>query len=343
MTGTDILNDAEIAPDRAERKKLRKLYNKVGGAMVIQYVLMYVIYAVLLIVLSPFILEETDPETGFEVVGWADAAAMYFAPALASTMMFVIFNAVNNVKMSSMFRTRNVSPQLIGCCILGAFAFHAVGIGLEYVVDIVLYNSGLEVVSFDYEMKNDVATAVVDVISSVIIAPIAEELFFRGVVLKQTARVSTRFGIIFSGVMFGLMHGNPYQFVMAATIGIYFAYITVKTDSLIPAIICHAAVNGMMCLSDIAGFIRDELAEPSFYVVLAVEIILGLWGIRIYIRNENKPKLPPYTAYHKKRTLPILITSVWVIIITLIYIYDIYNSVAPISSDIAEELITQAV
>lgn len=342
MTDTDVLTDAETAPSRAERKKIRRLYNKVGGAMVIQYFLMYVLYAVLSIILSPFMLEETDPDTGFIMVGWADTVAMFFAPALASAVMFLIFNAVNNVKMSLMFSTRNISPRLIGYCVIGAFAFHAVGIGLEYVVDIVLYNSGLEVISFNYEMKNDAATAIVDAFSSIIIAPIAEELFFRGVVLKQTARVSARFGIFFSGVMFGLMHGNPYQFVMATVIGVYFGYITIKTDSLIPAIICHAAVNGMMCISDIAGYIGEDLGEPMFYAVFAAEILLGLCGVRLYMRSENKPKLPSYTEYHKKRTLPILITSVWVIIITLIYFYDIYCSVSPISAEIAEELITSA-
>lgn len=342
MTDTDVLTDEESAPSRAERKKIRKLYNKVGGAMVIQYFFMYVLYAVLSIILSPFMLEETDPETGFAMVGWADAAAMYFAPALASVIMFLAFNAVNNVKITPMFSTKNMSPRLIGCCVLGAFAFHAVGIGLEYVMDIVLWNCGLEVVSFDYEMKNDAATLFVEIISSVIAAPIAEELFYRGVVLKQTARVSARFGIIFSGVMFGLMHGNPYQFVMATSLGIYFGYITVKTDSLVPSIICHAAVNGMMCISDIASYIGEELSEPAFYVVWVAEILLGLWGVRLYVRSENRPKLPPYTDYHKKRALPLLITSVWVIIITLLYIYDIYNSVAPITADIAEELVTSA-
>ena len=343
MTDTDVFTVGEITPSRTEKKRIRRLYNKVGGAMVIQYVLMFVIYFVLAAALSPFMLDETNPETGLAIIGWADAAAMYFAPALASVIMFFTFNAMNNVKSAPMFSTRNISPKLIGCCILGAFAFHAFGIGLEYLTDIVLYDCGLEVISFDYEMKNDAATLAAEIVSSIILAPIAEELFYRGIVLKQTARVSTRFGIIFSGVMFGLMHGNPYQFVMATALGIYFGYITVKTDSLVPSIICHAAVNGMMCLSDIAGYFGEELSEYAFYAVWAAEILFGIWGILLYSKSENKPKLPTYSEYHKKRTLPIMITSVWVIIITILYVYDIIKSVAPITADIAEELVTSAV
>lgn len=327
MTENDVILDRDIAPDRSERKKLRRLYNKVGGAMVLQYVLLYVIYFLLTVLLTPFITEETNPETGLEIVGWAEELAMYFAPVIGSVIMFFAFNAVNRVDSRALFSTRNITVGMLGRCILTAFAFHAVGIALEYGVDFILYSTGYEVTSFDYETKNDAATVLTDVISSVIAAPIAEEMFFRGVVLKQTSRVSARFGIIFSAVMFGLMHGNPYQFVMATVIGLYFGYITVKTDSLIPSIVCHIAINGMMSVSDVIGLLGEEIGNISFFAVYAVEILLGFLGIWLYKKNGEKAALPPYTEYHKKRTLPIILTSFWVLAVTGLYIYDIVGSV----------------
>lgn len=327
MTENDVILDRDIAPDRSERKKLRRLYNKVGGAMVLQYVLLYVIYFLLTVLLTPFITEETNPETGLEIVGWAEELAMYFAPVIGSVIMFFAFNAVNRVDSRALFSTRNITVGMLGRCILTAFAFHAVGIALEYGVDFILYSTGYEVTSFDYETKNDAATVLTDVISSVIAAPIAEEMFFRGVVLKQTSRVSARFGIIFSAVMFGLMHGNPYQFVMATVIGLYFGYITVKTDSLIPSIVCHIAINGMMSVSDVIGLLGEEIGNISFFAVYAVEILLGILGIWLYKKSGEKAALPPYTEYHKKRTLPILLTSFWVLAVTGLYIYDIVGSV----------------
>lgn len=327
MTENDVILDRDIAPDRAERKKLRRLYNKVGGAMVLQYVLLYVIYFLLTVLLTPFITEETNPETGLEIVGWAEELAMYFAPVIGSVIMFFAFNAVNRVDSRALFSTRNITVGMLGRCILTAFAFHAVGIALEYGVDFILYSTGYEVTSFDYETKNDAATVLTDVISSVIAAPIAEEMFFRGVVLKQTSRVSARFGIIFSAVMFGLMHGNPYQFVMATVIGLYFGYITVKTDSLIPSIVCHIAINGMMSVSDVIGLLGEEIGNVTFFAVYAVEILLGFLGIWLYKKNGEKATLPPYTEYHKKRTLPIILTSFWVLAVTGLYIYDIVGSV----------------
>ncbi len=327
MTENDVILDRDIAPDRSERKKLRRLYNKVGGAMVLQYVLLYVMYFLLTVLLTPFITEETNPETGLEIVGWAEELAMYFAPVIGSVIMFFAFNAVNRVDSRALFSTRNITVGMLGRCILTAFAFHAVGIALEYGVDFILYSTGYEVTSFDYETKNDAATVLTDVISSVIAAPIAEEMFFRGVVLKQTSRVSARFGVIFSAVMFGLMHGNPYQFVMATVIGLYFGYITIKTDSLIPSIVCHIAINGMMSVSDVVGLLGEEIGNISFFAVYAVEILLGFLGIWLYKKSGEKAALPPYTEYHKKRTLPILLTSFWVLAVTGLYIYDIVGSV----------------
>ena len=327
MTENDVILDRDIAPDKTERKKLRRLYNKVGGAMVLQYFLLYVMYFLLSLVLSPFITEETNPETGLEIVGWAEGFAMYFAPALASVIMFFAFNAVNKVDSRAMFSTRNITAGMLGRFVLMAFAFHTVGMILEYGVDFVLYSTGYEVTSFDYETKNDAATVLTDVVSSVIAAPIAEELFFRGVVLKQTSRVSARFGIIFSAVMFGLMHGNPYQFVMATVIGLFFGYITVKTDSLIPSIVCHIAINGLMSVSDVIGAFSEELADLSYYSIDVIEVILAIIGIWLYKKSGEKATLPPYTEYHKKRTLPIILTSVWVLAVTGLYIYDIVGSV----------------
>ena len=295
--------------------------------MVLQYVLLYVIYFLLTVLLTPFITEETNPETGLEIVGWAEEFAMYFAPVIGSVIMFYAFNAVNRVDSRTMFSTRNITVGMLGRCILMAFVFHAVGIALEYGVDFILYSTGYEVTSFDYETKNDAATVLTDVISSIIAAPIAEEMFFRGVVLKQTSRVSARFGIIFSAVMFGLMHGNPYQFVMATVIGLYFGYITVKTDSLIPSIVCHIAINGMMSVSDVIGLLGEEIGNVTFFAVYAVEILLGILGIWLYKKSGEKAKLPPYTEYHKKRTLPIILTSFWVLAVTGLYIYDIVGSV----------------
>ncbi|MBO4864688.1 MAG: CPBP family intramembrane metalloprotease [Eubacterium sp.] len=78
---------------------------------------------------------------------------------------------------------------------------------------------------------------------AVLFGPIMEELAFRKVLLDRTAQYSKRYSIILSGVMFGLIHLNLYQFFYAAAIGCVFAYIYIKTGKVRYTIILHSVVN----------------------------------------------------------------------------------------------------
>lgn len=318
-----------VIPGREEKKRIRKLYNSVGIAMTAQYIVVYALAMLGYGWFSSFITEEVNEETGAAIIGFAEASIMFCAPALASIIMFFVYNAINRVKTSSLFKTDKLSGAFIGKAVLAAFFFHQIGMVLEYVVAIVLAVIGLDTPAYNFEIKNDLPTTAMDVFTSIILAPIAEELFFRGVVLKETARVSQRFAIVFSAVMFGLMHGNPYQLVMATLLGLVLGYVTVKSDSLIPAIICHMAANFMATIPDIAAYFDKALYEPVYYIVAAFEFAVGLAGF-IYIVKNDGIKLPPYTEYHKKRTLPIMVTSAGIIIITAIYVFDICASVEPV-------------
>ncbi len=81
-------------------------------------------------------------------------------------------------------------------------------------------------------------------ISVVILAPLAEELFFRGQVLRGfLGRYSVTKSIWASAVMFALVHLNPWQALVALPVGLACAWMAIRTGSLIPGILCHAMVN----------------------------------------------------------------------------------------------------
>jgi membrane protease YdiL (CAAX protease family) len=77
------------------------------------------------------------------------------------------------------------------------------------------------------------------VVFSFTLAPIFEEVFFRGFLLQKT-------GIIFSSLLFALVHigyGSAFELVGAFTVGIVFSLVYRKTNSLITTIFSHATVN----------------------------------------------------------------------------------------------------
>jgi len=78
-----------------------------------------------------------------------------------------------------------------------------------------------------------------------IVAPIMEELMFRGVGYSLLARYGSALAIAVVGITFGLVHGLVYGFVILAAFGAGLAWLRAKTDSLYPCVAVHAIFNGV--------------------------------------------------------------------------------------------------
>ena len=101
---------------------------------------------------------------------------------------------------------------------------------------------------------SDVGLLVAIAVSAIIIAPIAEELIFRGYLYPVVKRFTDRwFASIFSGVFFGVIHFNVMGLPILALMGFILAVIYEKSGSLWVPIGCHAAFNatsvGLMLIS----------------------------------------------------------------------------------------------
>lgn len=81
-------------------------------------------------------------------------------------------------------------------------------------------------------------------------APIAEELFFRGLVLRAFEnRFGTRWAVAGSSVVFGATHFQALQFAALVVAGAVFALLVVATGRLGPAILAHMAFNAVTVVS----------------------------------------------------------------------------------------------
>ncbi len=77
-----------------------------------------------------------------------------------------------------------------------------------------------------------------------VIAPIAEELFFRGLLFRALEkRWDQWWALGFSSVFFGLTHFQPLQFLPLTAAGAVFGFLVVRTGRLGPAIVAHMAFN----------------------------------------------------------------------------------------------------
>ena len=83
-------------------------------------------------------------------------------------------------------------------------------------------------------------------ISTVIAAPVIEEIMFRGYVLDAIRKIHGDVAsVLGSAVIFGILHIDSYVAGMAAVGGIIYGWIRIKTGSLWPSLISHVIWNGI--------------------------------------------------------------------------------------------------
>lgn len=79
---------------------------------------------------------------------------------------------------------------------------------------------------------------------SVLIAPISEELIFRGVTLKYAQKSMPLIAAnIFQAVLFGIFHGNVVQGLYAFFVGLFCGYVCLKGGSIYLSILFHMMFN----------------------------------------------------------------------------------------------------
>ncbi|MCH5270367.1 MAG: CPBP family intramembrane metalloprotease [Lachnospiraceae bacterium] len=94
----------------------------------------------------------------------------------------------------------------------------------------------------------DITTSVNPIITAVfmvVCAPLYEEFIFRKLLVDRVVRYGESIAVVLSGLVFGLFHGNLSQFAYASTLGMFLAFIYVKTGRLRYTIFMHMMVNFM--------------------------------------------------------------------------------------------------
>ena len=85
---------------------------------------------------------------------------------------------------------------------------------------------------------------IVSIVAICIIAPLIEEMLFRGIILRGfLSHYSAKKAIIVSSLLFALIHLNIYQIPGAFILGCFIGWIYYKSRSLWPCILAHAINN----------------------------------------------------------------------------------------------------
>lgn len=140
----------------------------------------------------------------------------------------------------------------------------------------------------------DAAPPVLLLSLTLVIAPLAEEAVYRGV-LYPLLRRKLPIGICAatSALVFGYMHGNFVQMAVAIPLGFFAALLYEQTRSLWAPVIMHALFNLMATVTPVA--VLAALAQNTLIVaVLQVAAAAALWGF--WKQVVKVPDLNPVTG-----------------------------------------------
>lgn len=287
--------------NRLWRKKMRHQFSITGWALVIYYGIMtlavtmvYALDIVFQILANPTLFFRVGLENEMIENAMGNAWGYFLAIAIGAGIVLSwkgrrfcfreLWRTENGMDLGTFFR-------LLCVFVSGQLVFQLLVICLEFVLNQV----GLSVMEAINSASFEVDTFGMFVYVG-ILAPISEEILFRGVLLRSLQPFGKKFAILASAFLFGIFHGNLVQSPFAFVIGLILGY-TASEYSILWAMVLHMFNNLILSdvLSRLTGLLPGVVGD---WISLAVILILGLLGIGFLLRNRKK-----IHAFHQREPI----------------------------------------
>lgn len=336
-----------VKPDKKEKKQIRRQYMKVGIVILCNVLLFNVVLMAIVYIAGGIYAGDLSSfkalKKGVSLIS-SEHPALWMIISCAVPIVSEIISIILGIKLTRLdlkaLITRNgfTGKETAGTVVvsLGIQTFAAV---LVSIITAILSKFNLSSPTVDLTANTtSIAATLFTYFYACLLGPVLEELLYRGVILQGLKKYNELFAVAVSAIIFGLMHQNYQQFILAIMMGAILGRITIKSGSLIPAIITHIFVNTtgvlsgliMQCVDNesyqkIASGAMDAAAltglSPQFMIVVVINAIIryGLLFAAIVlmiISIVKKDRMSRPTPAGKSRGWPILAQSpIWYVIL----------------------------
>jgi len=323
-----------ILEDQRALKNLMKYQiewdvKKIGRAMLGNIVLAGIVAVIITIILEVCLGKDgVFSEWGYWAPEMITTCVIFITMIIANTLPFMRCAKQIQVNSKALFKKVVMTKQEMVIGVLATLGLSAIGVMIYMVLGVVLsyFNIRLEineVFSFDELGLHTIILA----IYVIIVAPITEEYIFRGVLLSGLKRYGERFAIITTSVLFGLIHGNLYQGIGVTLLGLIFAYITIKKESILPAIGLHMANNLYAVMTNV---LISDTSEVGEVISVVTWVVLCIIGVIILIKKRAVYMTISNDEKYKGLRLKAMCKSICLWLIVLLYGYSIFTTIVPI-------------
>lgn len=216
---------------------------------------------------------------------WSSGPFMIWLSAIYAAAAIAIFGFWYQKKLAKDQEQVPVSSAFNKWIILAIFLL---AIGLQYAVTYLMSFIGalrpdwMQV----YEDLMDTAgigsLSPVTVIYACAIAPVSEELIFRGVTLGYAKKAMPAMAAVcLQAVLFGVFHMNMIQGIYAAVLGLFLGYVREAGGTVAIPMLLHAIFN--VCGTFLNPYMYYRIEQPFFFLLwLTVGVLLTYAGIFLF-------------------------------------------------------------
>ena len=200
--------------------------------------------------------------------------------AVITIAILAIFFSIRKEKMSEKINFHKASAKSIGVCAI-------VGIALNFITVAALISLPDSIIAGYGESASGIMNQniVMSMLSTVIAAPIVEEIIFRGLIFDRLKKgMPTVVAAIISSILFGLAHGQIVWIIYAMILGFVLCYVYSKTGSIRTTIALHMGYN---FTSTFIGALPISVPSVARYALAAVSVVVVAVVIVLY-RNHMK-------------------------------------------------------
>ena len=232
-----------------------------------------------------------DEEAIYDAIRGVDVTVLALISGLLTIAVVLAFYLIRRKKLSEALWLRPVpAPVLLTGASLAPALYFVVVVVLSILPEAWTESYG--------EASSGIATgSVVGVISVAVVAPVAEELIFRGLTMTRLNRVMSGWmAVLLSAAVFGLCHGELVWFCYAFVLGAFFGFIDLRAGSILPSILGHVMFNA---IGQIMTFLPETEEGTEMLAALGVLFaaaillpILNRKGIAALFRPRPAPAAP---------------------------------------------------
>ncbi len=286
----DNINTQEVVSMKKESTAAK--YAKAilfGGGMVLLFLAIQIVVAIVAVSIKIVMMMQGGTDINAVMSQYQDVVTepdfltnMSAVATLFCAVTFALWYKLKYAKRAMMGKVSDTLKRAFGTnntilYVLGAISCYLIALDVISIINLInpdtvdAYTEMMELA-----MSGD---GIVVFIMTVILAPIGEECMLRGVVLKYSLKkISPAAAIIFSAILFGIVHGNIVQGLYVLPLGLIAGYAAYRSSSVLPAIFIHFVYN---FTPNVVDLLPDTILENDwvwvFAPIIPIAALIVLW------------------------------------------------------------------